>query len=318
MKPLKKITLKALSSIDLNIKKNYRLYRKVQRIIVTPLKPSYQTLDDKIMVGDREIPVRVFSPEKPSQNKAMIFFHGGGWVTGDIDTYTPICTALAEACNQTIISVDYRLAPEHPFPKGLIDCYLATKAIFLECDKMGIHPDNLTLIGDSAGGNLAAAVSILASKKKEFYPRKQVLLYPATYFDHTSDSPFCSVSENGEDFILTARRIEDYMDLYVPVKKERLNPYVAPLLAEKLEHQPKTLLITAEFDPLRDEGAAYGIKLRASGHDVRSFCMEGAIHGFMGNPLATEEIRKTYELIKIFLNEPVHGGNKTNERTEEI
>ena len=116
MKPLKKITLKALSSINLNIKKNYRLYRKVQRIITTPLKPDYETLDEKIMVGEREIPVRVFSPPGIEMNKVMIFFHGGGWVTGDIDTYTPICSSLADSCRQTVISVDYRLAPEYPFP----------------------------------------------------------------------------------------------------------------------------------------------------------------------------------------------------------
>lgn len=318
MKPLKKITLKALSSINLNIKKNYRLYRKVQRIITTPLKPDYETLDDKIMVGEREIPVRVFSPPGIEMSKVLIFFHGGGWVTGDIDTYTPICSALADSCRQTVISVDYRLAPEYPFPKGLIDCYIATKAIFLEADKLGIHPDDITLIGDSAGGNLAAAVSILAAKKKEFFPKKQILIYPATYHDHSQSSPFASVTENGEDYILTARRIEDYMDLYVPVKKERLNPFVAPLLSENLNDQPNTLLITAEFDPLRDEGDAYGMKLKEFGNSVRAFCIKGAIHGFLGNPLAIEEIKKTHELIKIFLNEPLQEGRVKNERTEEI
>lgn len=317
MKPLKKITLKAISSIDLNIKKNYRLYRKVQKIIVAPMIPAYKTLDEKIMLGDREIPIRVFTAESQSMQRVLIFFHGGGWVTGDIDTYTPICGALAEACNQTVISVDYRLAPEHPFPKGLIDCYIATREIFAKASDLGIHPDNITLIGDSAGGNLAAAVSLLAAKKREFTPKQQILLYPATYFDHTEKSPYASVSENGEDYLLTSKRIQDYMDLYVPVGKERLNPYVAPLLAKNLAQQPKTLIITAEHDPLRDEGTAYGKKLKSFGVDVRSFCIEGAIHGFLGNPLAETEIKKTHQYINLFLNESLQGG-AFNERTKKI
>lgn len=318
MKPLKKITLRALSSVNLNIKKNYRLYRKVQRIILTPIKPAYETLDEKIMVGEREIPVRVFSPPDIEKKGLMIFYHGGGWVTGDIDTYTPICSALAEACKQTVISIDYRLAPEYPFPKGLVDCYLATKKIYHHAEKLGIKPETITLIGDSAGGNLAAAVSLLAKKKKEFFPLKQILIYPATYYDHSEESPFPSVTENGEDFILTAKRIEDYMDLYVPIKKERLNPYVAPLLADDLSDQPSTLIITAEFDPLRDEGEAYAQKLREYGNTVRSFCIDGVIHGFLGNPLAVTEISKTHELIKIFLDEMVQKGPDSYERTEEI
>jgi acetyl esterase/lipase len=108
------------------------------------------------------------------------------------------------------------------------------------------------------------------------------------------------------------------MDLYVPVKKERLNPFVAPLLSENLNDQPNTLLITAEFDPLRDEGDAYGMKLKEFGNSVRAFCIKGAIHGFLGNPLSIDEIKKTHELIKIFLNEPLQEGRVKNERTEEI
>ncbi|MFH5837222.1 alpha/beta hydrolase [Proteiniclasticum sp. C24MP] len=303
MKPLKRITLRALSSIDVNIKKNYKLFRKVQKIITPSPKIPYRTFDHKVMSGDREIPIRLFIPKENRKDQVMIFFHGGGWVTGDIDTYTPVCANLAEGTGHTIVSVDYALAPENPYPIGLMDCYTAAKEIFQNIDLLGTTSENITLIGDSAGGNLAAVVSLMARDKGEFHPQRQILIYPATYHDHSSHSPFRSVQENGEDFILTAERIEDYMDLYVPDKAARKTPYVAPLIADDLSSQPKTLIITSEYDPLRDEGEAYGKRLRSFGNDVRIFQMKDALHGYMNNPLSQDVVEHTIEIINLFLNE---------------
>lgn len=303
MKPLKRITLRALSSIDMNIKKNYKLYRKVQKIITPSPRIPYRAFDHKVMTGDREIPIRLFIPKENRKDKVMIFFHGGGWVTGDIDTYTPVCATLAEATGHTIVSVDYALAPENPYPIGLQDCYTAAKEIFQNIGLLGAAPEDITLIGDSAGGNLAAVVSLMARDKGEFKPKRQILIYPATYHDHSIHSPFRSVQENGEDFILTAERIEDYMDLYVPDKAARKTPYVAPLIADDLSSQPKTLIITSEFDPLRDEGEAYGKRLRSFGNEVRIFQMKEALHGYMNNPLSSDIVEHTIEIINLFLNE---------------
>lgn len=303
MKPLKRITLRALSSIDMNIKKNYKLYRKVQKIITPSPRVPYRAFDHKVMTGDREIPIRLFIPKENRKDKVMIFFHGGGWVTGDIDTYTPVCATLAEATGHTIVSVDYALAPENPYPIGLQDCYTAAKEIFQNIGLLGAAPEDITLIGDSAGGNLAAVVSLMARDKGEFKPKRQILIYPATYHDHSIHSPFRSVQENGEDFILTAERIEDYMDLYVPDKAARKTPYVAPLIADDLSAQPKTLIITSEFDPLRDEGEAYGKRLRSFGNEVRIFQMKEALHGYMNNPLSSDIVEHTIEIINLFLNE---------------
>lgn len=303
MKPLKRITLRALSSIDMNIKKNYKLYRKVQKIITPSPRIPYRAFDHKVMTGDREIPIRLFIPKENRKDKVMIFFHGGGWVTGDIDTYTPVCATLAEATGHTIVSVDYALAPENPYPIGLQDCYTAAKEIFQNIGLLGAAPEDITLIGDSAGGNLAAVVSLMARDKGEFKPKRQILIYPATYHDHSIHSPFRSVQENGEDFILTAERIEDYMDLYVPDKAVRKTPYVAPLIADDLSAQPKTLIITSEYDPLRDEGEAYGKRLRSFGNEVRIFQMKEALHGYMNNPLSSDIVEHTIEIINLFLNE---------------
>lgn len=304
MKPLKRITLRALSSIDMNIKKNYKLYRKVQKIITPSPRVPYRAFDHKVMTGDREIPIRLFIPkENRKDKKVMIFYHGGGWVTGDIDTYTPVCATLAEATGHTIVSVDYALAPENPYPIGLQDCYTAAKEIFQNIGLLGAAPEDITLIGDSAGGNLAAVVSLMARDKGEFKPKRQILIYPATYHDHSIHSPFRSVQENGEDFILTAERIEDYMDLYVPDKAARKTPYVAPLIADDLSAQPKTLIITSEYDPLRDEGEAYGKRLRSFGNEVRIFQMKEALHGYMNNPLSSDIVEHTIEIINLFLSE---------------
>ena len=302
MKPLKRLTLKVLSNIKLDIKKNYKTYRKILKVMSPSAKPSYIMLDHKILVEEREIPIRVFIPKDITRTKILIFFHGGGWVTGDIDSYTSVCANLADETGHTVISVDYRLAPENPYPAGLEDCYFATREIFLHPEILNCKTEDITLMGDSAGGNLAAVVSLMARDRGEFLLKRQILLYPATNYDHSETSPYPSVHENGSDYILTSERIQDYLDLYVPILEDRRSPYVAPLLSDDLSNQPKSLIITSEFDPLRDEGIAYGLKLKKFGNDVTIYQMKDALHGFFSNALSTEEITISYGLINKFLN----------------
>lgn len=303
MNNLKKIALKILSIPHISLKKYYKQYRKILNVLNPPSEPIYKMLDHKIMVEDREIPVRVFIPKANPLPKVLIFFHGGGWVTGNIDSYTNVCANMANKTNHMVISVDYRLAPENPFPAGVEDCYFVTKEIFLNPEILNCKQDDIILVGDSAGGNLAAVVSLMARDHGEFLPRKQILIYPATNYDHSENSLFSSVKENGKDYIMTSKRIQDYMDLYVQNKEDRLNPYVAPILAKDLSSQPKTLIITAEFDPLRDEGEAYGIRLQQFGNDVKIYQMKDALHGFISNPLNSDDTDKCYELINLFLND---------------
>ncbi|NLK44495.1 MAG: alpha/beta hydrolase [Tissierellia bacterium] len=301
MKNIKKLALKILSIPHISLKKHYKAYRKILNVLNPPLEPIYKVLDHRIMKDNREIPVRVFIPKENPLPKLLIFFHGGGWVTGNIDSYTNVCAFMANRTNHTVVSVDYRLAPEYPFPKGLEDCYWATREIFLNCEKLNFKEDDITLIGDSAGGNLAAVVSLMARDRGEFLPKKQILIYPATYYDHSENSPFPSVVENGKDFIMTSKRIQDYMDLYVKNREDRLNPYIAPILSEDLSNQPRTLIITAEFDPLRDEGEAYGIKLKEFGNHVKIYRIKDALHGFLSNPLNSSHTDELYEIINSFL-----------------
>lgn len=307
MKPIKKRIVKILSIPHLNLKKNYKLYRKVIGFFNPPPKDEYKTLDHKMIVDGREIPVRIFIPDGSPSEKVLVFFHGGGWVTGDIDSYTNVCMNMANNTRHIVVSVDYRLAPEDQFPRGLEDCYYVTKEIFKRPGLLNCRKEDITLIGDSAGGNLAAVVSLMGRDRHEFYPTKQILIYPATNYDHSESSPYPSVLENGSDYLMTSQRIQDYLDLYVKDEEDKLNPYVAPILSDDLKNQPDTLIITAQYDPLRDEGEAYGEKLQKFGNNVEMHRVEDAIHGFLSTPVNTNtnknQVSQTYEWINSFLND---------------
>ncbi|MEL7648301.1 MAG: alpha/beta hydrolase [Sedimentibacter sp.] len=293
--------LKALSYNDIDVKKNYMLKRNFVKLTHRHyLKPFFKTWDCQLDSGNHSIPVRIFSPDEEGDYPILLFFHGGGWVTGNIDSYSKVCANMARLTCHNVVSVDYRLAPEHPFPAGLEDCYQAAKS-FITKDE--INSKEVTLIGDSAGGNLAAALSLLARERKEFTIKKQVLIYPATYNDHNETSPFLSVHENGTDYLLTSKRICDYMELYKSSPEDYLNPYFAPLLAKDLSDQPDTLIITAEFDPLRDEGEEYGKKLREAGNKVQIYRVKDGLHGFFALPPSFPQVKLCYDIINRFLSE---------------
>ena len=315
MKFIQKVVAKIVSTSKISIKQVYKVHRKMLNLMNPYFRPLYNLWDHKVMAGDREIAVRIFLPQenkkfrisrrksRPSEipSKVLVFFHGGGWVTGNIESYTKVCANMANQTGHTVVSVDYRLAPENPFPAGPEDCYQVVKEVFEELDSFHCKSEDVILIGDSAGGNLAAVVSLMARDRDICIPGKQILIYPATYHDHSDSSPFQSVHQNGKDYILTSQQVQDYLDLYVPNEKDRLCPYSAPLLAEDLSNQPNTLIITAEFDPLRDEGEAYGERLKEFDNYVEIYRMKDALHGFFTLPWPSEEVEKSYEYINNFL-----------------
>lgn len=305
--PKNKKMLTALRKVMYSEKDLQQTYKHERRMVNLThphlMKPFYQMWDQQVLSEGHEIPVRLFFPMKGGNDRPLlIFFHGGGFVVGNINSYSKICTHMANITGHIVLSVDYRLAPEHPFPAGLEDCYAVVKEVvhspLLEHNvKHGVF-----LIGDSAGGNLAAAVSLLARDRGEFQIARQILLYPATYYDHSENSPFPSVKENGSDYLLTSKRMVDYMNLYVADKRDFKNPYVAPLLAEDLSHQPETLIITAQYDLLRDEGEAYGKRLHEAGNKVSIYRMPDAIHGFIALSPLFPEVKECYKIINRFLS----------------
>lgn len=296
---INKFMLAALRAISYNESPlNYKADRVFNNITHPSIKFLYKMRDEKIRVDGREIEVRVFEPKQKLSEEILLFFHGGGWVSGNIDSYSSTCASLANNTGRTVMSVDYRLAPEFPFPCAVEDCYRVTQELV-----EAYGEDNIILIGDSAGGNLAAVVSLMARDRKLCNIKRQILIYPATNNNHTETSPFASIVENGRDYLLTSKKICDYMNLYIQDKRDLDSPYFAPLLAEDLSNQPKTLILTAEFDPLRDEGEAYGEKLRKFGASVTIYRMRNALHGFFSLPIRFSHVIKSYALIDAFLNE---------------
>ncbi|NLB32293.1 MAG: alpha/beta hydrolase [Tissierellia bacterium] len=294
--------LKALSYNEYDIKENLHLHRNFVNLTHRHiLKPLFKTWDYKIGSKEYNIPIRVYSPEKEAADyPVLLFFHGGGWVAGNIDTYNKVCTNMARITKHKVVSVDYRIAHENPFPPGLEDCYTEAKAFITNNE---INNKQVTLIGDSAGGNLAAALSMLARERKEFKVDKQILIYPSTYNDHTDNSPFKSVVENGRDYLLTSKRIRDYMELYKLKDDDIYSPYFAPLLSKDLSEQPKTLIITAEYCPLRDEGEEYGKMLREAGNYTEIYRIKDALHGFFALPIRFPQVKLCYDIINRFLCE---------------
>lgn len=307
MNPFARFILKMIASSNIDIQKDYEKVRKYRRFaswLTGTSKKNYAIMDSQIYSEDRshEIPVRIFHPKTRRYNDPMLYFHGGGWVTGDIETYTTACINMADALGRVIYSVDYRLAPEHPFPEGLEDCLRVTTVLMENLKMTGIESaSQWILAGDSSGANLAAAVSLRLRDEGKTVPSRQVLLYPVTHFDHTENSPFESVRTKGKDYGLTAKRIQDYMEMYQPVLEERKSPYVAPLMAEDFSNQPRTLIITAEHDLLRDEGEAYGKALEQAGNDVMVHRIPESAHGFITLPPFTKPVEETYEVMNEFL-----------------
>jgi len=295
--------LNALSYPEIDIKRTYPLERELKKIASWRIKKPhlYRVWEHEVPCGDHKVPVRIFTPSEDTRRQVLLFFHGGGWVTGDIDSYDAVCADMAALTDRMVVSVDYRLAPEHPFPVGLDDCYAAAREIFLNDSLLGTKPKEIVLIGDSAGGNLAAAVSLMARDRGEFLPARQILIYPAVGNDYSDTSPFPSVLENGSGYLLTAKRIRDYMALYRASEANLENPYFAPLVSKDFSFQPNTLIITAEYCPLRDEAEFYGEQLRAAGNQVEIVRMPDALHGYFSLPASFKLVKQTYEVINRFL-----------------
>jgi len=272
---------------------------------LSPMKRFYKTINYKVYNGDYKVPMRIYFPSEDMDNECpvLLFFHGGGWVTESIDTYQRICALMAKETGHAVVAVEYRLAPEHPFPIGLMDCYAAAEAIYSNHFILNIHPDKITLIGDSAGGNLTAAISLMARDKGSFLPKRQILIYPAVNSDFSKNSPFRSVKENGKDYLLTQEKMQAYINLYASKEEDKQNPYFAPIYAKDYTNQPKTLVLTAEFDPLRDEGEEYARRLKEAGNEVRVHRIKDALHGYFALGIKHLYVKKSLDLMNQFLQE---------------
>ncbi|MBP1687639.1 MAG: alpha/beta hydrolase family protein [Deltaproteobacteria bacterium] len=222
------------------------------------------------------IPVRIYWPRAGRDPLPMVvYFHGGGWVLGDLESHDPLCRALANEVGTVVLSVDYRLAPEHRFPAAAEDAYAATVWAAAHAAELGATRSRLAVAGDSAGGNLAAVVPLMARDRGGPPLRGQLLVYPVT--DCARNTP--SYEENAEGYFLTAAHMRWYWEQYLGAA-DGSHPYASPLRAPDLSGLPRAYVVTAEYDPLRDEGEAYAHRLRDSGVPVTVRRYDGMFHGF--------------------------------------
>ncbi|QOR68349.1 alpha/beta hydrolase [Cytobacillus suaedae] len=247
-----------------------RLRQGVSEIVI-------HKIEDMTIKGVKDdIKIRVYSPKDDELLPALIYFHGGGWVLGNLDSHDSLCRALANSAECVVISVDYSLAPEHKFPTAVYDAFHATKWVYDNAETLKVDPTRLAVGGDSAGGNLAAAVSNLAKKNRSPKLCFQALLYPATNFEVTESYQLFS-----EGYFLTKSAMNWFRDCYLNGTEDLKNPLAAPLLMDDKTDLPPALIITAGFDPLRDEGKAYAESLIEAGVEVEYKCYDGMIHGFI-------------------------------------
>ena len=277
--------------------KNIKLYRLIQNLLCPNIVKGPKYSDIKL----NDITLRIFDPNNKS--KILIYIHGGGWVSGNLDTHCNICYKLAEKLNRKVISIGYRLAPEYPFPAGLNDCYIVTKNIMENIEKLNIKSKDVIIMGDSAGANLAMSVSLMGLHNKTFRVGKIIMIYPTTQTDYSKKSIYKSLFYNDNKGFLTRKYLENWTNMYLPDEESKDNQYVNLMNAKRLFGLPKTLIITGTNDPLHDEGIAFVKKLRRHLVCVRNYDLKNATHGFFSNIIDKKWTDKTIELIKGFIGD---------------
>ncbi len=265
-----------------------RFYRE-RRSFSQPAPPQVQEVRELISAGPLgPIPLRLYKPAQPGVSSAanaplpvLVYFHGGGWVIGDLDTHDVLCRELANASGCAVVAVDYRMGPEHVFPAAVDDCFSATRWVHDNAEVLGLDATRLAVGGDSAGGNLAAAISLMARDKAagvDLPIRFQLLIYPATDMRRQAESH----TRNGQGYMLTRDTMDYFQGHYTGGNAaHQLDWRASPLLASSHANLPPALVLTAGFDPLRDEGLAYAQKLSDAGVKSTHVSFERQIHGFI-------------------------------------
>ncbi|MEO7938456.1 MAG: alpha/beta hydrolase [Burkholderiaceae bacterium] len=272
-----KLAIPAINTLTpAQARENYR----ERRTATQPEPPAVASIDDLQAQGPHgPIPVRLYKPLPAGSEPlpVLVYFHGGGWVIGDLDTHDTLCRQLANASGCAVLAVDYRMGPEHRFPCAVDDCLAATRWCRDQAAALGLDRDRMAVGGDSAGGNLAAVVAIAARDAGDLPLRFQLLIYPAT--DMRRIAP--SHSRNGQGYLLTSDAIAYFHDHYIDNPAHDTDWRASPLLCESLRDLPEALVLTAGYDPLCDEGLMYSQRLSEAGNRACHINFERQIHGFI-------------------------------------
>ena len=256
--------------------------------------------DVEIAVRDgSKIPIRIYKPSENKNLKTIVFYHGGGFVLRNIDSHDDLCRRIAEKSGALVISVGYRLAPEYKFPIPVYDCYDALVWAANNCSDLGGNPNELIVMGDSAGGNLATVTSLLARDEKGPTIAKQVLIYPC--LDARLKYP--SIDEFKDGHLLTKDMMNWFVNHYAKTPDDILNPLMSPLLSKNLSNLPPAFVITADHDPLKDEGQDYYNKLLSTGNKAVFKEYKNTIHAFANLPRLSKQANVLVDDIAAFLED---------------
>jgi len=254
-----------------------RAFYRERRAYTQPDPPALHEVRD---LAAGPVPLRLYRPAPAVPGvpvPVLVYFHGGGWVIGDLDTHDVLCRQLALASGGVVVAVDYRLAPEHRFPAAVDDCLAAVRWVRTQADALQLDASRLAVGGDSAGGNLAAVTCLALREAGERLPALQLLIYPAT--DMRALAP--SHQANGQGYMLTSDSIAYYRGHYLAERVQWEDWRASPLLAPHHRGLPPALVLTAGYDPLRDEGLQYADALSAAGVPAQFVCFERQLHGFI-------------------------------------
>jgi acetyl esterase len=284
-----------------------KMMRDTRAPVQGPILDTLSEQDRRIPGPAGEIPVRIYRPQSAAPTAKLpllVYFHGGGWVIGDIETHHTMCQRLSESGELVVVSVDYRLAPEHRFPACVDDCWAATVWAAANAAAIGAEGSKVAVGGDSAGGNLAAVMALMARDRGGVDIGFQLLLYPAV--DALANTG--SMAKNADGYLLTTEAMRWFYDHYVPDSADRSDWRASPLRARSLAGLPPALVITAGFDPLLDEGRSYAERLAHDGVTTEYLEFGSMIHGFLGMPGVLPQARRGLALSGQAVREALTGG----------
>jgi acetyl esterase len=271
-----------------------RAYAEQRAKMLPPAPPLPVVYDVSIPSREGPIAARFYrSHDDESACPLLVFFHGGGWMLGSVDSYDPVCRRLAAKSNCAVLSVDYRLAPETTFPGAVDDAYAATLWAARNADQLKINPEAIAVGGDSSGGNLAAVIAQLSHDSGDLRIALQVLIYPCT--DMSREYP--SYIRNATGYMLTRAAMNWFVSTYVPNAADRLDPRASPMLRADLSGLARVLIIAAEFDPLVDDNEAYALRLREAGVPTDYVWFPGMHHPFFTLGAYIDDAAKVEDLI---------------------
>lgn len=283
-------TIGAKAVDQLTVEEARRVAEERAPALFGPVEEVAEVRDLVILGPGGSIPARVYRSDSGRLLPVLVYFHGGGWVTGSRDTVDGVCRSLANRASCAVVSVGYRKAPEHRFPVAVEDAWAAATWVAAHAEEIGLDAGRIAVGGDSAGGNLAAVVALRARDRGAPALALQLLIYPVTDCNFGTRS----YRENATGYVLTRDAMRWYWDHYLPDRSARANPEASPLRAKSLEAVAPALVLTCEYDPLRDEGEAYARRLSRAGVPVVCRRYEGLVHGVLRWPA---RVSRSWELI---------------------